>query len=330
MKIRESDFAGIVKGGLIGIPAMLIYGPDNGKIGDFVDKIIERLDIQPDNLVSVDGTLMRDKFDSIFSDACSASMFGGNKMVLLHNPDGRDMPMIQSLCESASAPVIITDGELDTKSALRKFFEDHDKCACLPLYADDEQSLGALIRKTLSEFGITEIESDAMSYMFQHLGRDRAVARGFLQKMALYIGDRKKVSLDDAEKCLPDTGAANMDEFKFNLTAGNVTQTLRAMDRLFAENINGAALIRMIGNHFKDLLNCVAGGQMPRVFWKYGGLFDTARKIWPESDLTAALVRINKLESDMRGNANPEMLFRDFALKLAARAYKLAATKRKN
>ncbi|MDR2268658.1 MAG: DNA polymerase III subunit delta [Rickettsiales bacterium] len=329
MKLKESDFNGILKNNLAGIPAVLIYGPDNGKIGDFIDKIIEKLGIQSDNLVSVDGASLRDKFDSIYSDACSASMFGGDKLVLVHNPDGRDLPLLQNLCGSAVAPVLIADGELEAKNTLRKFFEDHEKFAALPLYADDEQSLGVLIRKTLSDLGITKIDPDAMGYMFQHLGRDRQIARGFLKKIALYVDDKKTVSLDDVEKCLPDTGAANMDEFKFALTAGNITQTLRAMDRLFAENLDTTFMARVLGGHFKDLLNCVAGGQMPRIFWKYQNSFDAARKIWPESDLSAVLIKLNKLESDMRGRIEPEILFRDFSLKLAARAYKLAMTRKK-
>lgn len=331
MKLKETEFSGILKNSLAEIPALLIYGPDNGKIGDYVDKIIEKLDIQTDNLVSADGSAFRDNFDAIYSNACSASMFGGNKLVLIHNPDGRDLTLVKQLCESKalSAPIVITDGELDSKNGMRTYFEDSEKCAVMPLYADDEQTLGTLVRKTLGDFGITKIDADALSYMFQHLGKDRAVARSFLQKIALYVDDKKTVTLIDVEKCLPDTGAANMDDFKYNLTAGNITQTLRALDRLFSEQVNTAQMTRILGNHFKDLLNCVVGGQMPRVFWKYNGLFDIARRIWTEKDLSAILIKINKLESDTRGGGDSELLFRDFALKLATKSYKLAISKRK-
>jgi DNA polymerase III delta subunit len=331
VKLKESDFANILKNKLQGIPAMLMYGPDSGKTGEFVDKIIEKLEIPADNVVSSDGSGFRENFDAIYSDACSAAMFGGNKLVLVVDPDGRDLPLIKKLCESESlcAPVVIPDGELESKSALRLFFEDSEKCAVMPLYADDEQSLGTLIRGELAKCGITKIDADAMSYMFRHLGKDRAIARGFLNKIALYACDKKSVSLEDAEKCLPDAGAANMDEFKYNLTAGNITQTLRMLDRLFFENVNPAVLVRALGNHFKDLLNCVAGGQMPRVFWKYNTLFDAARRIWTEKDLSEILIKINKLESDTRGSLDAELAFRDFSLKLATKAYKLAVSKRR-
>ena len=328
MKIKETDFSGLLKNNFCGTPAILIYGPDQGKIRDFVDKIVTKLDIQSDNLLDADGMDFKDKFDMLFSDACSASMFGGDKLIVIRNPDGRDSSLVSKICECSSYPVVITCEELDSKSGLRKTFEEHERFACLPIYADDEQSLGALIRGELNKFGIEKIDNDAMSYMFQHLGKDRAIARSFLQKIALYVYDKKSISLDDVEKCLPDTGAANMDDFKYNLTAGYLTQTLRAMDRLFAENINTTMLTRVLNNHFKDLLGCVSGGQLPRVFWKYNSMFDTARRIWSEQELVAILKRLNKLELDLRSPADDEIMFRDFALKLATRAYKLSSTAR--
>ena len=325
MKLKESDFAGTLK---TGISAILLYGPDNGKTSEFINKVIQHLKTPRDNIVTTNGTSLKDSYDRIFADACSVAMFGGDKLVIIQNPDGRDLSLITDLCESACSPVVISAGELDAQSGLRKYFENHERFSAIPLYADDEKSLGALIRGELSNLGITQIDNDAVSYMCQHLGADRAVARGFIQKIALYVNDTKRVTLEDAEKCLPDAGAANMDDFKYNMTAGNISQTLRAMDRLFMENVPTSMMARIMNTHFKDLMNCVAGGMMPRVFWKYDSLFGVARRIWNESELINVLNRLNRLESDLRGWGDSEVLFRDFALKLSTRAYKLASIKK--
>jgi DNA polymerase-3 subunit delta len=330
MKIKEAEFSNLIKTKLANVPALLIYGPDDGKNREFAAAIAKALDVPADNIVAADGAAFRDKFDAIYADACSASMFGGNKLVIVDHLDGRDLALLKSLCESALAPVVVLDDELDAKSTLRSYFEESEKCAALPLYADGDQAIGAIIRKTLADYGITNIEGDALAYMLQHLGKDRAVAKSFLEKIALYVGAAgATVTLDDVEKCLPDSGAASMDEFKHNLSAGNIMQALRAMDRLFSENVNAAQMVRALGNHFKDLLSCVVGGQMPRVFYKYERLFDAARKIWDGAEISSVLIKINRLESDTRGNMDPELAFRDFSLKLATRAYKLASVKKK-
>jgi len=339
MKIKESDFSPLLKSNFANVPALLISGPDAGKNSEFVDRIIQKLGIAPDNIIAAGRDDLRDRFDAVYSDACATSMFGGDKLALITDPDGRDANLIHQLCESPT--LVIVTGDLDYKSGLKKWFEDHETAAALAVYADSEQDLKALIRDELAKYEIRDIEPDAIAYMIQHLGKDRAVARGFLEKISLYVGSGGRVTmedpsphsgaaagaavtLDDVQKCLPDTGAANMDEFKYNLTAGNVPETLSALDRLMAENIGAGQLTRVLGYHFKDLLACVAGGIMPRVFWKYERLFNAARRIWTESDVTQVLIRLNKLEADTRGAADGGLLMRDFSLKLATKAYKTA------
>ena len=303
----------------------MISGPDAGKNSEFVDRIIQKLGITPDNIITAGHDDLRDRFDVVYSDACATSMFGGDKLVVITDPDGRDANLIHQLCESPT--LVVVTGDLDYKSSLKKWFEDHETAAALAVYADSEQDLKALIRDELTKYEIRDIEPDAIAYMIQHMGKDRAVARGFLEKISLYVGNGGRVTMEDAANCLPDTGAANMDEFKFNLTAGNVPETLAALDRLMAENVGAGQLTRVLGYHFKDLLACVAGGIMPYVFWKYERLFNAARRIWTESDITQVLIRLNKLEADTRGASDGGLLMRDFSLKLATKAYRTAMRK---
>ena len=54
-----------------------------------------------------------------------------------------------------------------------------------------------------------------------------------------------------------------------------------------------------------------------------------AIKIWPETEITAVLVRLNELEKQLRTTGMPgEVLLRDFALKLSVRAARLAIKRR--
>ena len=108
MKIAEKDFGNFLKTGLAAVSTVLIYGPDSGKNDEFVSKIIDAQKISTDNLIESDGVGFRDRYDAIFADACSASMFGGDKLVVIRNPDGRDLSLIQNLVESAIFPVVIT------------------------------------------------------------------------------------------------------------------------------------------------------------------------------------------------------------------------------
>ena len=327
MKWKESDFNASIDR----IRAVLIYGPDAGQVDEYCDRAVEKLGIEKDNLFSLDSDDLREKQDALFAEACSPSMFGGRKMVIISNAGDSDARQISDLISHSGlcATVIVTAGDLRAGGGLRTLFEGGDDIAALACYTDDARTLAALIQRELFAAGITQIKPDAMTYMTTHLGGDRGITRGFLTKIALYVDDKKIVDIDDVEKCLPDTAAADTDEFLYSLTAGHIHQTMTALDRLLYDNAEPNMLVRMLDNHFKKLLTAVVDGQMPRLFWKVADKFNTAVKIWPATEISSVLVRLNELEKQLRTTGMPgDIMLRDFALKLAVRAAKLAIKKR--
>lgn len=329
MKWKEADF----NTGIETIKAVLIYGQDAGQVDEFCDKAVEKLAIEKDNLFALDSDELKEKQDALFAESCSPSMFGGRKMVIISNAGDSDAKLIAELVGHSGlcATVIVTGGDLRAGGGLRTLFESDDKLASLPCYTDDARSLAALIRKELSAAaGIQQITPDAMAYMTSHLGEDRGITRGFLNKIALYVDDKKIVELEDVEKCLPDTGAADTDDFLYSLTAGHIQQTMMALDRLLYDNVEPNMLVRMLDTHFKKLLTAVVDGQLPRLFWKVAEKFNHAVKIWPESEIVGVLNRLNELEKQLRTTGMPsEVLLRDFSLKLVVRAAKLSVKRRK-
>lgn len=221
MKWKETDF----NSGIENIRAVLIYGPDAGQVDEFCDRAIDKLGIEKDNLFALDSDELREKQDALFAESCSPSMFGGRKMVIISSATDGTAKQIAELVDHPGlcATVVVCAGDLRAGGGLRTMFEGGDKIAALACYTDDARSLAALIRRELSaESGIEQITPDAMAYMTTHMGGDRGITRGFLAKIALYVDDKKIVELEDVEKCLPDTGAADTDDFLYSLTAGHI------------------------------------------------------------------------------------------------------------
>ena len=79
MKWKESDF----NKGLNSVRAVLIYGPDAGLVDELCDKSVEILAIEKDNIFALDSGELRDKQEYLFAEACTPSMFGGRKMILM-------------------------------------------------------------------------------------------------------------------------------------------------------------------------------------------------------------------------------------------------------
>ena len=312
---------------------MLIDGPDAGLVDELCDKAIEKLEIDKDNLLAIDSNDLREKQDAVFAESCSPSMFGGRKAVLIADAGDSDTKIISELVTSNSlcATVIVTAGDLRVGS-LRKLFEEGKNIAAVACYADDSKTLEALIHKELSaQAGIRQVTPDAMSYMLSHMGGDRGITRSFLQKIAIYVSDKHVVELEDVEKCLPDTSATSADDYMYSLTAGHINQTMVALDRLIYSGADANMLVRMLYIHFSKLLTAVVDGQLPKMlFWKVADKFRNAMKIWSENEIVNVLAKLNDLEKLCRTNGmQPEILIRDFSLKLSVRAAKLALKRRK-
>ncbi|MBQ5700458.1 MAG: DNA polymerase III subunit delta [Alphaproteobacteria bacterium] len=328
MKWKDADF----KTGIEKVRAVLIYGPDAGQVDEYCDLAIEKLGIEKDNLFALDSDELREKQDALFAEACTQSMFGGRKMVIISNAGDACAKQVSELVNHPGlcATVIVAGSDLRSGGGLRTLFETSDNMGALACYTDDARTLATLIRNELSAAaGIQQITPEAMAYMTSHLGGDRGITRGFLTKIALYVDDKRIVELSDVEKCLPDTGAADLDDFLYSLTAGHIKPTMLALDRLLYDNKEPNMLVRMLNGHFKKLQTAVVDGHLPRLFWKVEDKFKQAIKIWPDSEITAVLIRLNELERQLRTTGMPaEVLIRDFALKLCARSAKLAIKRR--
>ena len=183
MKWRDTDF----KNGIEKIRAVLIYGPDAGQVDEYCDLAIEKLQIEKDNLFALDSDELREKQDALFAEACTPSMFGGNKMVLISNAGDACAKSVAELISHSGlcATVIVAAGDLRAGGGLRALFEGADDMAALACYTDDARTLATLIRNELSaSAGIHQITPDAMDYMTSHLGSDRGITRGCLAKIA--------------------------------------------------------------------------------------------------------------------------------------------------
>lgn len=323
MKLREASFLNDLKK----LSGILIYGPDAGHVSELCDKSIDALKITKDNILAIDANDLSDKQDYVFAEACMPSMFGGQKMVIISNASDKNTKNISELVKHPAlcASVIVTGGELPSTGSLRKFFEADAGVGTLACYMDDAGTLEALIRNELSALaGIKQITKDALEYMIAHLGNDRRVTRGFLEKIALYVDDTKVVDLDVVEKCLPDSGIANMDDFLFSITTGDINTAMLALDRLLYDGFEANVLLRALNRHFKKLQGAVITGRLPeRLFWKVKEKFEQSIRIWNEAEINMVLIRLNELEKQFRIKNMPyEILLRDFVLKVAIRTYK--------
>lgn len=309
-------------------PVVLIYGPDDGLVRERFgilakaavpdpDDPFTTADIDPDGL-SADPVRLK-------AEAAALSPFGGRRLVRVrHATDSMTEAMTLLLDEphQIAAVVLVTAGNLPTRSKLRKLVEAADAAVALPCYADDQETVSSLVRAVLGDGG-RALQPEAVAWLTDHLGADRTMTRHELDKLALYLGPGAPLTLEAAQACVGDASALSLDGFLDAMAEGRQDDAHHALDRLLAEGSNPVMLIRSMQRHMTMLFTlavAMAEGQSldaavaslrPPLFFKRKAAVSRQARLWqhaPERRLTRALALLTEAEVNAKTTGFPAHL----------------------
>ena len=261
------------------IRGILLYGPDRGLGKERQDIIITNLGLDKNddfNTTRLLGDDVAGDTGIIAGSASQVSLMGGRHLVILDEANDKCSDAVKQYLEiETDAVLICTADELKKTSSLRKLFENENNLASLPCYKDDEKAVSMLLRTTMNENNIS-IEKDAFNYAVQNMGSDRAFTRMEIEKLILYAGETKKLSLDDVQNCMIDSAERGLDDLVYACGSGNFKQIDIGVDNALAEGASGIGVLRIISAHFikihrakLDMQNGKTLEDVSRgVFWK--------------------------------------------------------------
>jgi len=197
------------------VRAVLVYGPDHGLARERAEAlargVVEDLS-DPFRVTEMTGAALAADPARLADEAAALSLTGGARVVRVRGA-GNDLAKLFAGFldrDSEGALVVVEAGDLAKSSALRAAFEKAENGAALPCYADDPEALEEVVRGALSAHGLTA-EHDAMAYLLENLGGDRGVTRAELDKLALYMGERTRISEADAAACVGDSAQIGLE-----------------------------------------------------------------------------------------------------------------------
>jgi len=273
----------------------------------------------------------------LVDEARAIAMMGGRRVVRVTRVSDTHEPAFATLLadhkDSSQCLVVIEAGDIGGKSSLKRLFESAPHAAAIACYRDEAAALPALITQHLKAAGL-EIDRDAVSYLAANLGGDRGITRAELDKLVLYMGDEKKVSLEDAMANVGDQSAVGQDDLCTAIGLGDLRGLERQIERNLAES-NEISLIRAVVRHFMKLhqvtarvargeqLEAAMAGLRPPVFWKAVDGFKAQCRRWPAETIGQALLRLAEIEAEaMRQHQFADTLTRRGLMEIAAMAGK--------
>ena len=337
MKLQPARVAGFLRQPDPEIRAVLCYGPDAGLVQERAAALTAAIcpDLRdPFRIADLPGAVLAADPARLADEAAQISLMGGRRVLRVREAADGIAPLFARWLDAAvgDALVVVDAADLPGRSALRRLFENAAAAAAIACYPDTARDLGTVVRETLAAHRVSA-SRDAVAYLVEHLGGDRLLTRGELEKLALYAGDGGQVELDDARRCVADSAALSLDDVVMAAAEGDAGALERALARVFQEGASPVTVVRALLRHVQRLhalaAHAAAGGveaalrgARPPIFFKHQDSFRRQLGRWSEARLRPQLTALLNTEAAMKQTGLPsETLCRQalLAMALAAR-----------
>jgi DNA polymerase-3 subunit delta len=294
------------------LKGVVIYGPDEGLVNlrykEVLSKIVKDTK-DPFAVTILYDSQVKERPQCIAEEFVSISMFGGRKAIVIKDAKNTVAELLRGVEGLAGDNfLIVLAGELDTKSALRKFAEASPCFASLPCYVDDEKSMRQVVSGRLNELGF-KYDVGVVDVFIEKFGGNRLIMMNEIEKVVTFMGEDRELSVDVLEGCVKDVSETQIDELVNVFADLNIERTVVLLDKLLSENVNFVVILRSLMNYFMRLQlvkGLVVGGReytealqelRPPLFFKQIPLFKKHIGEWKLEDINLFLDRLNEAEA---------------------------------
>ena len=301
--------------------AVLLYGADAGLVRERADQIGRAIapDLHdPFRVADLTGAVLAADPARLHDEAAQISLMRGPRLVRVREiGDAQGSVFAAFLTAPPGDGLVVAEaGDLPSRSALRRVFDDAPPAVAIGCYPDSARDLGELVRETLAARRITA-SRDAIAFLVAHLGGDRLLTRVELEKLTLYAGDGGNIELEDAQLSVADSAALSLDAAVLAAAEGDVAALDRALSRVFQEGEAPVSVVRATLRHLQrlhvlasraaagDSLDAVVRGARPPIFFKQQDSFRRQLGLWREPDLRRELDRLMAAETQIKTTGMP-------------------------
>jgi DNA polymerase III subunit delta len=316
------------------LSAVLFYGPDAGLVLERAQQLSKALatrDTPPGEIIPFEDADLETDSDRLSVELQTMPMFGGRKIIRARTGRRLSTALLKPLIEAGGLQgfLIVEAGDLRPDEALRVLFEKSPTAAAVACFGDEAEGLETLAIRVLKSHGLA-IAPDVLAHLVARLGADRALSRGELEKLALYVHGRRHVEADDIEASVGDSSDLRLDKIPEAAASGDAARAVTDADRAVASGDGAQAVLLATQRYFLRLhrlrasvdqgrsLEEAVRGLRPPVHFKLQPVLTTQLRAWTAPKLTAALAEIaTAVKACRQTGALDEILTERLLLRLA-------------
>ena len=309
---------------------LLFHGKNEGYKEEEISKITNKFNMKVKNY---DEKQVIDNTEEFFANNLNKSLFDNDKIIKINRCTDKIIKIIEELIDRNINDIIfILNAEaLDKKSKLRNFFEKtKNKLVSIAFYPDNFETLMKIAQQSLRERKIL-LSNECVSVMVNKCASDRKNLLNEIEKIELYLMDKKKISNEEVFKIINLSENHSVNELISSCLVKNQKKLFNILNDNIFSNEDCIVIIRTLLKKTKDLLNLVIqfhlnkdinatiNNAKPPIFWKDKNIIKDQINIWSVDNLKDLIIEINDIEYQIKKNSiNSINLTTNFLLEKSA------------
>lgn len=312
--------------------AVLLYGPEQGLAARHAALLRRAVVAEDEEEMDAENFYGGDLDLGRFLSACNAfPFFARRRAIVLKDADqlstaNRDGVLAYLKAPSPTSVLVILAGPLEAKQGLRKTFETHKVAWCIPHFALEGRELLLWIRMQLQNAGFA-VEQDAVTLLAQRLEGDARNAESEIEKLMLFMGERRRVELEDVLASVGESRVQNGFALASALLTGRVETALLILDQLLESGEEPLLLLGLIAQRLRRLIqgaHMLQQGNEPetvatklQIFWKEKAEFFSLANGISTRRLANGLMRCQEADQELKSGGVPRRVMERLVMGLA-------------
>ena len=240
--------------------AILIYGSDNMRVAlrrqELLKSLVGENAEEEMRLTRISGSDLK-KDPALLLDGLKASgFFPGSRVVFVEGATDATATIIDVAIQEwqkEDAILVLTSGQLNARSKLRKIIENNINSVAIGIYNDPPNEKEII--SIASKYNLNDFENDAKKDLIA-LGRslDQGDFQQTCEKLSLYkYKDASAITSTDINLCAPVTIDAALDEAIHIIADARSDEVGPLLSKLFGQGMNPTTMCIAVTRHFRNL-----------------------------------------------------------------------------
>ncbi len=296
----------------------LIYGENEGLKSEIIEILKKKLN---GNAESCDESQVINNKKLFYEKLLNQSLFEKEKIIIVNRCSEKICEIIESIIEKISSDIkiILVANLLEKKSKLRNLFEKRKELLIIPTYKDTSISLIEIAKKFFYNYKIS-ISQETINLLINRCNGDRGHLKSELDKILIYIQDKKSVNLEEIHILTNLSENFNINELVDSSLSRNIQKTSEMINQSNYKSEDGILILRTFLQKTKRLLNLyekhnesesfdsLINNYTPPIFWKDKPVIKKQLECWSKSKIKNLIVKINKIEIFIKKNSSISLM----------------------